>query len=276
MSSRHCSEAWPGSVNRPTTSSRRTPALRTTAISRDQSAPSGEKGPVQAHSGSYAVCVRTCDGSFFPVSYSGAGSRRGQPRGRLPGPMPERRRGPLFVPVRRHIEEAAAPTGEPYANLPNAGKFEKTLRPHLLLPAQGAELGGGARRRRGALRSREARHSGDAGEVGRNGSANHRSEGQTLDDAKGKPIAPNGSVVAGPGAPTAPDHRNGHPRGHGDRAGSRRNGADTKLSAAAATVSREGSGIAGGDARERQELQREAGTNGGGRPAPTGSSGGCG
>src|SRR3984957_7198575 len=35
----------------------------------------GEKGPVQAHSGSYAVCVRTCDGSFFPVSYSGAGSR---------------------------------------------------------------------------------------------------------------------------------------------------------------------------------------------------------
>src|ERR1700735_254623 len=40
-----------------------------------QSAPSGEKGPVQAPSGSYAVCVRTCDGSFFPVSYSGAGSR---------------------------------------------------------------------------------------------------------------------------------------------------------------------------------------------------------
>src|SRR3984957_2877645 len=35
-----------------------------------QSAPSGEKGGVQAHSGSYAVCVRTCDGSFFPVSYS--------------------------------------------------------------------------------------------------------------------------------------------------------------------------------------------------------------
>src|SRR6185437_1058581 len=37
-----------------------------------QSAPSGH---VQAHAGSYAVCVRTCDGSFFPVSYSGAGSR---------------------------------------------------------------------------------------------------------------------------------------------------------------------------------------------------------
>ena len=28
----------------------------------------GEKGHVEAHAGSYAVCVRTCDGSFFPVS----------------------------------------------------------------------------------------------------------------------------------------------------------------------------------------------------------------
>src|SRR5271155_5158712 len=27
--------------------------------------------------GAYTVCVRTCDGSFFPVSYSGAGSHAG-------------------------------------------------------------------------------------------------------------------------------------------------------------------------------------------------------
>ena len=54
------------------------------------------------------------------------------------------------------------------------------------------------------------------------------------------------------------------------------NGADTKLSAAAATVSREGSGIAGDDVREREELQREAGAHGGSRPDPTGSSARCG
>src|SRR5271166_3983900 len=34
-----------------------------------------EKKGANAQAGSYAVCVRTCDGSFFPVSYSGAGSR---------------------------------------------------------------------------------------------------------------------------------------------------------------------------------------------------------
>src|SRR5208283_4710891 len=34
-----------------------------------------EKTGVNARAGSYAVCVKTCDGSFFPVSYSGAGSR---------------------------------------------------------------------------------------------------------------------------------------------------------------------------------------------------------
>ena len=34
-----------------------------------------EKKGANVSAGSYAVCVRTCDGSFFPVSYSGAGSR---------------------------------------------------------------------------------------------------------------------------------------------------------------------------------------------------------
>src|SRR5271166_301678 len=41
----------------------------------DRSIEEEKSGGVNAHAGSYAVCVKTCDGSFFPVSYSGAGSR---------------------------------------------------------------------------------------------------------------------------------------------------------------------------------------------------------
>jgi hypothetical protein len=71
-------------------------------------------------------------------------------------------------------------------------------------------------------------------------------------DSKGKPIVPNASLLAGPGAPPVL----GPVPGSGASPGAPSldtatapvldaNGADTKLSAAAATVSREGSGIAG-------------------------------
>ena len=94
-----------------------------------QSAPSGEKGPVQAHSGSYAVCVRTCDGSFFPVSYSGAGSRADSLEDVCRSLCPNADMALYSFPFGGTIEEAASPTGEPYANLPNAGKFEKSFDP---------------------------------------------------------------------------------------------------------------------------------------------------
>ena len=73
-------------------------------------------------------------------------------------------------------------------------------------------------------------------------------------DSKAKPGAPNTSVVAGPGATSAPGL--GALPGVTPGAPSSdtaiapvldANGADTKLSAAAATVSREASGIAGDD-----------------------------
>ena len=94
-----------------------------------QSAPSGEKGGVQAHSGSYAVCVRTCDGSFFPVSYSGAGSRADSLEDVCRALCPNADMALYSFPFGGTVDEAASPTGEPYANLPNAGKFEKTYDP---------------------------------------------------------------------------------------------------------------------------------------------------
>ncbi len=130
----------------------------------DQSQPpsGGEGGGVHAHAGSYAVCVKTCDGSFFPVSYSGAGSRADSLEEVCRALCPNADVALYSFPFGGTIEEAESPSGEPYVNLPNASKFERAYDSELLLPAQGAELGGGARRRRSALWPPEARHPGDA------------------------------------------------------------------------------------------------------------------
>src|ERR1700734_1614422 len=80
-----------------------------------QSAPSGDKGPVQAHAGSYAVCVRTCDGSFFPVSYSGAGSRADSLEDVCRSLCPNADMALYSFPFGGTVDEAEAPSGEPYA-----------------------------------------------------------------------------------------------------------------------------------------------------------------
>ena len=110
-------------------SPRRTPGSRITARSRDNGPPgqSDENGGVHAHAGSYAVCVRTCDGSFFPVSYSGAGSRADSLEDVCRALCPNADMALYSFPFGGTIEEAASPSGEPYANLPNAGKFENTF-----------------------------------------------------------------------------------------------------------------------------------------------------
>ena len=167
----------------------------------------------------------------------------------MPGPVPQRRRRPLFLPVGGTIEEAASPTGEPYANLPNAGKFEKTFDPTCSCRRKGQSWAE-------ALADAEARYGHEKHDilVTPEKSAEMARpiidpKAKPLTDSKGKPIAPNASVVAGPGAASPP--------GAGPAAVPSldtatapvldANGADTRLSAAAATVSREGSGIAGGD-----------------------------
>ena len=99
----------------------------------------------------------------------------GQPRGRLQVPVPQRRHGPLFVPVRRHDRRGRFANGRALRKFAQRRQIRESLRSELLLPAQRAELGGRARRRRSALWPREARYSGDAGEVGGDGSADHRS-----------------------------------------------------------------------------------------------------
>ena len=231
-----------------------------------QSAPSGEKGGVQAHSGSYAVCVRTCDGSFFPVSYSGAGSRADSLEDVCRSLCPNADMALYSFPFGGTIEEAASPTGEPYANLPNAGKFEKAYDPSCSCRRKGQSWAD-------ALADAEARYGHEKRDILVTPEKSAEMARPIIDpkaklaiDSKGKPIIPNASLLAGPGAPPVL----GPVPGSGANPGAPSldtatapvldaNGADTKLSAAAATVSREGSGIAGDDLQSAKSFNVKQG-----------------
>jgi hypothetical protein len=213
----------------------------------------GDSGGVHAHAGSYAVCVKTCDGSFFPVSYSGAGSRADSLEDVCRSLCPNADVALYSFPFGGTIDEAASPTGEPYANLPNAGKFEK-----------GSFDSSCSCRRKGeswaeALADAEARYGHEKHDILVTPEKSAEMARPIIDpkakpagDAKGKPGAPAASVVAGAGAAPAPG-LGAAPAAPSSDTGTATapvldaNGADTKLSAEAATVSREASGIAGDD-----------------------------
>jgi Protein of unknown function (DUF2865) len=209
-----------------------------------QSSPSGEKGPVQAHSGSYAVCVRTCDGSFFPVSYSGAGSRADSLEDVCRALCPNADMALYSFPFGGTVDEAASPTGEPYANLPNAGKFEKAYDPSCSCRRKGQTWAE-------ALADAEARYGHEKHDILVTPEKSAEMARPIIDPkAKptGKPGAPGTSLVAGPGATPVPAPGTSSGAPSLDTATAPvldASGADTKLSAAAASVSREGSGIAG-------------------------------
>ena len=173
-------------------------------------------GAVHAHAGSYAVCVRTCDGSFFPVSYSGAGSRADSLEDVCRALCPNADMALYSFPFGGTIEEAASPTGEPYADLPNASKFEKTFDPNCSCRRKGESWAE-------ALASAEARYGHEKHDILVTPEKSAEMARPIIDpkakpttDAKGKPGAPNASVVAGPGA--AAGATRAFVR-HGDRAG---------------------------------------------------------
>jgi hypothetical protein len=97
----------------------RTP--RDVPVDGEPAAPTPEEtGP---SGGALAVCVRTCDGGFFPVSYS-ANRARYQELGELCQAMCPNVETQLFtMSMGREIEQSVGVDGKPYTSLPNAGKF---------------------------------------------------------------------------------------------------------------------------------------------------------
>src|SRR5208282_4241575 len=157
----------------------------------------GEKGHVEAHSGSYAVCVRTCDGSFFPVSYTGAGSRADSLEEVCRALCQNADVALYSYPFGGTIDEAASATGEPYSNLPNAGKFQTTDDPNCSCRRKGETWAE-------ALADAEARYGHEKHDIIVTPEKSAEMARPIVDpkakpatDPKSKPAAP---VVAGPGA----------------------------------------------------------------------------
>jgi hypothetical protein len=202
-----------------------------------------DRSGVVAHAGSYAVCVRTCDGSFFPVSYSGAGSRADSLEEVCRALCPNADVALYSFPFGGTIDEAESASGEPYADLPNAGKFQQTNDPTCSCRRKGESWAE-------ALADAEARYGHEKHDIIVTPEKSAEMARPIIDpkakpavDPKAKPGAPGAPVLAapaaGPGATLPVDAANAPVLDI--------NGADTKLSAETATVSREASGIAGDD-----------------------------
>jgi hypothetical protein len=83
----------------------------------------------QPRNGSQAVCVRTCDGGYFPVSYSARPSRYGALEELCRAQCPGAETAVYTMRPSGDIDTAVSLNGEPYSQMRNAGRFRKTFDP---------------------------------------------------------------------------------------------------------------------------------------------------
>ena len=79
---------------------------------------------IAAVGGSYHVCVRACDGRFFPAPYVGDRDSLAEICQAL---CPNAETQLYSMPFGGTIEESVSAAGLPYASLPNASKFEQAV-----------------------------------------------------------------------------------------------------------------------------------------------------
>jgi Protein of unknown function (DUF2865) len=170
----------------------------------------------------YAVCVRTCDGAFFPVSYFGADSRSDTLEEVCRSLCPNAEVALYSFPFGGTIDEAMSSSGEPYSHLPNAGKFEQSYEPACSCRAPGQSWAE-------ALAAAEAKYGRHSRDVLVSVEAAERMS-RPVQDPKANSAAPDPAQTRA--APSA-----------GLEPGLDANGVDTSLSAAAKAISRATSGI---------------------------------
>jgi hypothetical protein len=83
----------------------------------------------KAHGGSQAVCVRTCDGGFFPLSISARNADHEQLTNLCQALCPNATVAVYTRAPSNQIDTAVSLDGEPYSEMPNALKFQKTFDP---------------------------------------------------------------------------------------------------------------------------------------------------
>jgi len=179
------------------------------------------RGVAAAFSG-YTVCVRACDGGFFPVTYFGAGSRSDTLEQVCQSQCPNAEVALYSFPFGGTIDEAVSSSGEPYAHLLNAHKFEQSYEPSCSCRAPGQSWAQ-------ALAAAEAKYGRHSHDILVTAEVSDRMS-RPVQDPKAKPAAADPAQ-----APAAPPV--------GLEPGLDVNGVDKSLSAAAKTISRTTSGI---------------------------------
>jgi len=85
----------------------------------------GYDGTWRAQGGSEAICVRQCDGGFFPVSYSAYRGNLQDLNSLCQAECPNAEASVYTKSLWRDVETAVSMEGESYMSLPNALKFQK-------------------------------------------------------------------------------------------------------------------------------------------------------
>jgi Protein of unknown function (DUF2865) len=187
--------------------------------------------PGEARAGSLAVCVRTCDGSFFPVSYSASGGRLGDLDAMCHALCPNADVSVYTYPPSGEIEQAVSPSGQRYMDSPNALKFRTSYDSTCTCKRKGeswAEALAGAEARLGP------ENKGDIIVTPQKSIELSRAKPDDKTDTKAK------NAKSAKGAKPSPTPT------PSVAAGTDVNGVDTNLSAQAAAISRDTTGIAGG------------------------------
>jgi len=173
------------------------------------------------------VCVRTCDGGFFPVPYVGNRDSLAKICQAL---CPNADVQLYSMPVGGQIENAVSTSGGSYADLPNAGKFQQALDPNCSCRRKGQ----GWAETLAAAEARAQRHAGDILVT------------PEMSEQMSRPVAvPKGSVAAA--YPSDADAVALVEMAEPPTLLLDANGVDIDLSAAAAAVSRETSDIGEGE-----------------------------
>lgn len=93
----------------------------------DQQPPPENMEETAAHGGSQAVCVRTCDGGFFPLNYSPKRTDQQTLIDMCQALCPNVETAVYTRSPFKEIQSAVSLDGEPYSEMPNALKYQKTF-----------------------------------------------------------------------------------------------------------------------------------------------------
>ncbi|MGD0562186.1 MAG: DUF2865 domain-containing protein [Roseiarcus sp.] len=181
-----------------------------------------DANPGEARAGSKAVCVRSCDGGFFPVSYSASGGRLQGLEDMCHALCPNADVSLYTYPAAGEIEQAVSISGARYMDSPAALKYRQSFDSTCSCRRRGQSWAD-------ALANAEIKLGRESkGDIFVTPEKSAEMSRPKL-DPKAKPAKP-------PAAPDAANPQNADP-------------AVDNLSQQAATISREASGIAGGDAQ---------------------------